>query len=202
MTAHGTNRPATTTDPDWTPPQQGQWTYDDYARLPDVPGQRYQLLDGRIYAKPSPNTLHQRAVGNLFAEMRSFVRQHDLGEVFVAPFDVMLAEDFTAVQPDIVFLSSQNRDALTARNVQGVPDLLVEVLWPSNEEFDRQTKYKKYLQCGVREYWIVDPADRRIEVFVRRDEFYAPLGKFRPGQRTRSQVLAGFNVAVEDICPI
>lgn len=194
--------PRDTSADTWTPPPQGQWTYEDYARLPDVPGYRYEVIEGHISMTPAPNIPHQRAVSRLHAAMLHHAHQHELGEVFVSPLDVLMGDIATPVQPDILFISKERREYLTRKNIQGAPDLLVEVLSPNREGYDRQTKFDAYRRAGVSEYWIVDPADRRIEIYVLRDEqVYVGLGVFTLTQEARSEVLAGFRTAVDYICP-
>ena len=85
--------------------------------------------------------------------------------------------------------------------IEGVPDLIVEVLSPSNPEHDRNTKFRAYALARVREYWIVDPEARTIEVNVLRGQAYAPLGSFGSEDQTRSEVLPDFSVLVSEVYP-
>ena len=103
-------------------------TYEDYCALPDD-GLRYEIVDGMLFAEPSPRRAHQKAVGNLFAILHGYVRAHDLGEVYVAPFDVIL-DPRTTVVPDLVFVVRDRLDIVAERGVEAAPDLLVEVLSP------------------------------------------------------------------------
>ena len=107
---------------------------------------------------PSPKTAHQRVVGSLYACSREHVTTHGLGEVFIAPFDVVLTDN-DIVEPDIVYVSNERSSIITEDNIRGVPDLLVEVLSPSNIERDKRNLYAR---CGVPYYWIVDPAERTV----------------------------------------
>ncbi|MDZ7406702.1 MAG: Uma2 family endonuclease [candidate division KSB1 bacterium] len=85
--------------------------------------------------------------------------------------------------------------------VEGAPDIVVEVLSPDNWLLDRRDKFKVYAKAGVREYWIVDPHARTIELFGLRGSIYALIGKYAVGETVRSEVLAGFEVKVEEVCP-
>ena len=203
MAEHATQpAPRRDTREEWTPPPQGRWTYEDYARLPDVEGYRYEVIEGNIYMSPAPRITHQRAVGRLYAAMFNHVEKHDLGEVLVAPVDVLMEDLATPVQPDILFFSNERRSILTPRNIQGAPNLLVEVLSPGREGYDWRTKFDVYQRAGVPEYWIVDPDNRRIKVFVQRGEKqYVGLGVFAPTEDARSEVMRDFRVSVEWVCP-
>ena len=89
-----------------------------------------------------------------------------MGKIYVAPFDVVLS-DTDVVQPDVIFVSNQRSDIITADNVRGAPDLVVEILSPATAERDRTLKLDLYAQHGVQEYWIVDPDPKTITVLVR-----------------------------------
>ena len=104
-------------------------TFADYEALPSD-GRHYQILDGELFVTATPNTSHQRVVGNLFAMLRAHVRAGRLGEVFVSPVTVILA-DTTVVEPDIVFVGSDRLPLINRRGIAGAPTLLVEVLSPS-----------------------------------------------------------------------
>jgi Uma2 family endonuclease len=180
------------------PPEQGQWTYQDWLRLPDD-GFRYEVLDGELYMTPPPAIKHQIALRNLSFKLGNFVAEKQLGEMLFAPCGVRLPGQPVPVQPDIFFVSTERRDIVGEEYVEGAPDLVVEVLSPSNWLYDRREKFQAYLAAGVPEYWIVDYRARTVEVFVREGETYVLLGKFEAGDVARSEVVAGFQVAVDDI---
>src|SRR5438445_9486940 len=113
-------------------------TYEDFCALPDD-GLRYEIVDGMLFAEPSPRRAHQKAVGNLFAILHAWVRAHDLGEVYVAPFDVIL-DPRTTVEPDLVFVVKDRLAIVAERGVEAAPDLLVEVLSPGTARRDRVRK--------------------------------------------------------------
>ena len=140
-------------------------TYADYEALPND-GQHYQILDGELFVTATPNTSHQRTVGNLFATLRAHVRRHALGEVFVSPTTVILA-DTTVVEPDIVFVGADRLDLISKRGIEGAPTLLIEVLSPSTGRIDRSTKLQLYARYGLPHYWIVDADVRTIQTYAR-----------------------------------
>ncbi len=135
-------------------------TYQDFCALPDN-GRRYEILDGDLYMSPSPTPLHQHVLLELGANLRAHVKRHDLGRVFIAPLDVLLSEH-DIVEPDIIFVSKARESIITAKNIVGVPDLLVEIISPSNTERDVRDKQNIYARCGVPFYWMLDPEGRSI----------------------------------------
>ena len=109
---------------DW--PAQGEWTYEDYSRLPDD-GRRYEIIDGVLYATAAPNVDHQYAVGEIFAALRTHVREHQSGIVICAPFEVHLPDVARPVQPDVLFVDADRAPRPGAADFTGAPDLIVEV---------------------------------------------------------------------------
>jgi Uma2 family endonuclease len=151
---------------------------------------------------PAPSTNHQDVSANLEFAMMNFVREKKLGKVLHAPTDVRLGELASPVQPDILFIRQERLDIIKKDWVEGAPDLIVEILSPSNWLDDRRTKYSMYAQAGVREYWLVDPDKRQIEVFALRGSDYEILGRFGPGEQAASEVLSGFQISVGEVCPV
>jgi len=151
---------------------------------------------------PAPRPKHQKAIGKLFNALSNFVEHHRIGDLYFAPLDVVLPHHLaTPVQPDLVFVAREHLDIVKEKYVEGAPDLVIEVLSPSNWLDDRRIKYEVYAEAGVREYWIVDPDRRTIEVFVLLDGQYALEGRFGAGERARSRVLKGFEVDVDEVLP-
>lgn len=138
-------------------------TYDDYLRLPND-GKRYEILEGEIFVSPSPMTKHQRISRNLLTILHRHVAQHKLGEVFSAPMDVVLSE-INVVQPDLLFVSHARKKIITEKNIQGAPDLIIEILSETSAEQDRTTKKQIYARHGVKEYWLIDPDHGTVEVY-------------------------------------
>lgn len=179
-------------------PAPGEWTYEDYRDLPDD-GYRYEIIEGELYMTPAPNIGHQRSSGELEYALQTFVKTRNLGIVLHAPCDVILEPKATPVQPDILFVAKERLDIITEQNVHGPPDLIIEILPPATRDFDREKKFALYEQAGVQEYWLVDPDHHTIEVFVLAEGAYTLLGRFGAGELARSQILAGFSVAVEEV---
>ena len=103
-------------------------TYEDYCATAD--DKRYELLNGDLMMVPAPNRKHQWVLGRLHIELDRFTQEHGLGEVYVAPFDVVLS-DTDVVQPDLLFISRAREHTINDENVRGAPDLVIEILSPS-----------------------------------------------------------------------
>ncbi len=168
-------------------PEQGHWTYDHYATLPDD-GQRYEIVDGVLYMAPAPNRWHQNAVLEIAAYLRTYVKLPHHGEVYIAPFDVQLSTR-TIVQPDIMVILNKNFDKIKDARIVGAPDLVVEVASPGTVTHDRREKYDAYEQAGVSEYWMVDPATQTVEVRILEGQRYELLGLFSAKQQMRSRLI-------------
>ena len=180
-------------------PEQGKWTFEDWEKLPDD-GYRYEVIDGVLYMTPPPNFVkHQRPALALATAMSNFVNAHHLGEVGIAPAGVRLPTQPVPVQPDIFFIAAGRADVQIGQYVEGAPDLVVEILSPSNWLYDRQEKFKVYQDAGVREYWIVDPRAQTVETFVLQEGAYTLVNKWGAGARAQSQVLPGFEIGIAEL---
>ena len=144
-------------------------TYADLAHMPDD-GKRYELLEGVLTVSPSPNRKHQWVVWNLVTFFTR-VKVARYGEAYVAPFDVIL-DMHNVVQPDVLFIRTDRLSIVTENNVQGAPDLVVEVLSPTTRDRDLTAKAHMYAQFGITEYWIVDPDDGTLRVYQLTDTGY------------------------------
>jgi Uma2 family endonuclease len=180
------------------PPEQGEWTYEDWLKLPDD-GYRYEVIDGVLYMSPPPLIRHQRSSGRIFVRLSDFLRVHPLGEVFYAPVGVRLPNQPVPLQPDIVFVRAERLAIIGENYIEGVPDLIVEILSPSNWLYDRREKMRVYQEAGVPEYWIADPRAQTIEVYVLEQGVYQLAGQYGRGEVVASRLLPGFEVPVEAI---
>lgn len=138
-------------------------TYEDYRLIPDD-GKRHELIDGEHVMSPSPNTKHQRIAGTLLTALKNFLRDHPLGEIFIAPYDVVLS-DFDVVQPDLIFVADAQAAIVTEANIRGIPTLVVEILSEGNRKLDETIKRQRYEHYGIPEYWIIDPALDQIKIY-------------------------------------
>lgn len=181
-------------------PEQGEWTYEDYAQLPDG-HRRYEVIRGRLHVTPAPSTTHQLVSFELAFALYGHVKANKLGRVLEAPVDLILPDRATPVQPDVHFIARERLDILQEKFIEGAPDLIIEVLSPGNAHHDRQTKYDLYAEAGVREYWIVDPDDCLVDVYTLHDDgIYVPFGHFERGGAIRSSLLPDLQIPLEDVC--
>jgi Uma2 family endonuclease len=134
-------------------------------KFPDD-GKRHELIDGVHVVTPCPATPHQRILGNLYFLIRSHLEEHRGGEAFLAPFDVVFSI-FDIVEPDLLFISDARRQIVTDKNVQGSPDLVIEILSPSTRRRDEGVKLRLYERFDVLEYWVVDPRAESVRVYRR-----------------------------------
>jgi Uma2 family endonuclease len=184
------------TPADWVPgPPQGSWTYEDYAALPDD-GRRYEIVNGVLVMAPAPTPEHQDIVGEIYVALRAYVKLAGLGRVFMGPLDVQLSPENT-FQPDLVVLLNAHLERVAEKKISGAPDLAIEIASPSTAAYDRLTKYEKYAQAGITEYWIAKPVTRTVEVLVLERGEYRSLGVFSGQQTLPSRVVPGLPVMVE-----
>ncbi|MFB3920508.1 MAG: Uma2 family endonuclease [Terriglobia bacterium] len=172
-------------------------TYEDYCLLPSD-GKRYEIIDGELFVTPSPRRPHQKVVSNLVYYLNEFVKKQGSGEVYPAPFDVVFSR-FDVVEPDILYVSRDRSNVLTEKNVQGAPDLVVEVLSESTAEIDRTTKLKLYARYGVLEYWIVDPEACTAEIYRRSGGGFDLVEKLQPSDALTSPLLPGFGLELRKL---
>ena len=144
-------------------PEQDDYTIDYIYSLPE--GKRAELIDGVLYDMAPPNTLHQRLVMNLSAEIRNYIKKKQgVCEVFPSPFAVFLnKDDRNYVEPDISVIC--DKDKLDAKGCNGAPDWIIEVASSSTKRIDYGIKLFKYRTAGVREYWIVNPLTNTVNVY-------------------------------------
>ncbi len=174
-------------------------SYEDYALIPDD-GRRHEVLGGHHVVSPALRTRHQRLVGDLAAKLRQHVRRHALGQVFVAPFDVLLsAHDI--VQPDLLFVSDARLAIVNDANCAGAPDLVVEVLSASTRRRDLVDKRLLYERARVAEYWAVDPDVDSVLVFrLDAEGRYARTERrAEAGDALESPLVPGFTLPLADL---
>ena len=148
-----------------------RYTYADYCALDD--GKRWELIEGVPYdMSPAPMPVHQRISVELTLQFGMFLKGKPC-QLYTAPFDVRLNaddEDDTVVQPDLAVIC--DRSKIDNKGCKGAPDLIVEILSPSTARHDRMVKFELYRRAGVREYWIVDPETKLVQVCLLEDGRY------------------------------
>ena len=153
------------------PQSDKPYTYADYCNWED--GGRWEMIDGVAYAMAAPTFAHQMILTGLHLRFGNFLKGHSC-IVLLSPFDVRLnadEADDTVVQPDLLVVCDRAKlsDVMSCR---GAPDLIIEILSPSNPGYDRLTKFNRYLRAGVKEYWMVDPETKSVQICSLRDGSY------------------------------
>lgn len=156
-------------------------TYDDYAQLPDD-GMRHEIIGGIQYTNAAPHPHHQFVSRHIQFQLFQQIELTGLGEVINAPIDLLLGPH-DVVQPDILVVLNQNR-IITEKLIGGVPDLVIEILSPSNRSHDERRKLQLYEQSQVPEFWIVDPLAHSVEQYVLGDNHL-----FLPPETRTDQVI-------------
>lgn len=151
-----------------------------------------ELIDGEMIVAPAPETGHQITSAHSYDVIKALAPN---GIILFAPVDVYLDESHI-VQPDVLWISPDSQCSIERRYIVGAPDLIVEVLSPSTALRDKGVKFRLYEQHGVREYWMIDPAARYIEVWRREGEKFSLLGVYGEGETFISVVLGGKVVEV------
>ena len=182
-----------------SPKKDKLFTYADYKAWELKEGERFEIINGEAYAMSAPNEQHQLILGEIFGQIHYFLRGKTC-KVFPAPYDVRLFyraddSDDTVVQPDISVVCDEKKRG--KESCHGAPDLVIEILSPSNNAIEMERKFKLYQEAGVREYWIVNPENKSITVFC--------FGK-KPGFRTYKStdtvnvtVLPGLSINLEQV---
>jgi Uma2 family endonuclease len=174
-------------------------TINDLDAMPDD-GNRYEIIEGELLVSRAPSLIHQSASGNLFFSLKNYLSQNPIGEVWATPG--IIFSEFNGVIPDIVFVSNDRRDEIASgERITGAPDLVIEIVSPGaeNERRDRIAKRQLYGRYGVKEYWVVDPYKRNIEVYILEQQTLKLQATYRERDELVSSVLPGFTCKVENI---
>ena len=181
---------------------KGKYTCADYFATPE--GERWELIDGVFYQMAAaPNRKHQTASGNLYFLARSHILPRRWGAVYDAPFAVILPGE-SAVEPDLLFVSAARSHILTDDACEGPPDLVVEVLSPSNRRHDLERKRELYARHGVPEYWLLAPESETVlaltePVAIAGVGAYTAERLYGAGDTLATALIPGLAIAVADI---
>mgnify|MGYP006322453837 CR=1 FL=1 len=176
--------------------EKKKYTYEDYLKTHD--DKRYELINGEFLVTPSPVPHHQRISGKLEFMLRRFVTEKNLGEVLDAPCDVYLDNE-NVVQPDILFISQDRLGIIGEKNIQGAPDVVIEIISENSVYRDMVQKKKLYARFGVKEYWIVIPDEKEIEVYILKDNTYQLYQTYSKANTLESTVLKGLKIVLTEI---
>ena len=185
-------------------PQENRYTLADALAWDEQ--DRIELIDGYPVMMAPPTRAHQKAVMELSGQLYAYLKGKKC-EVYPAPFAVRLFEQDgdrpedvnTLVEPDVSVVCDPSK--LDDTGCRGAPDLVMEVLSPSTTRHDRFTKFNLYQRAGVREYWIVDPADKSVQVFVLEDGHYTAQDFGTAGDTVRVNVLKDCAIDLSQVFP-
>lgn len=173
-------------------------TYADYLTWPD--NERWELINGLPYnMTPAPSIEHQRISRELVLQFAGYLASKTC-EVFYSPFDVRLPlaqekdEDIeTVVQPDLAIIC--DRSKLDNRGCKGAPDLIIEIISPATAKKDMQEKFLLYERSGVKEYWLVFPLDRVIDVYALNEDIkYERTGLYQYPDKIKVGIFADLDI--------
>ncbi len=174
-------------------------TVADLDATPDD-GNRYELIDGELFVSRAPSIPHQRIVHNLQMALGAYLVHNPLGILIPAPG--VIFSDMSGVSPDLVYVSKeQQREIATGERLTGAPDFVIEVLslGAENARRDRVVKRQLYGKYGVQEYWIVDPEQRAVDVYRRRQGSLESIGTFMDHNHITSPLFPDFQLQSLDI---
>ena len=172
-------------------------TVADYRAMPEGPPY-YELIEGELMMEPPPSSHHQEIAGNVFSLLRSHVRLHRLGKVLIAPLDVFLS-DANVLQPDVLFLANASASFLREDGVHGAPDLVVEVVSPSNGANELKRKRPIYVQSGVKEEWLIVPTLEQIHRYDFAIDAVKPVQIIDSGESFTTPRLPGLTIKAADV---
>ena len=179
---------------------QTKLTYEEFLNEP-VTMLRYDIVDGEVIMSAAPNPYHQRTSRRIFRPLDRFVTERGLGEVLYAPLDIIIQRaPLRTRQPDLLFISSESADVIIQDDrIHGGPDLVVEILSPSNSRADIESKLSDYARIGVRECWLLAPQGRTVETLQLDVGDWNRLDIRGPGENVETVVIQGLELPVSDI---
>ena len=183
-----------------TIPTNIKFTYEDYLGFSED-GNRHEIIDGEHYVTPAPLTKHQRISANLLGHFYRHCSQTKAGLVLTAPTDVVFSET-DVVQPDLLFISKDRQHIVTRENIQGAPDLIIEILSEATKQRDERTKRTLYERFQITEYWIIEPEMESVRIFRLQNGRYTVPEESSTKQadsRISPSVLPEFSIATRDI---
>jgi Uma2 family endonuclease len=143
--------------------------YQIWENLPE--GTMCQIINNALVMSPSPLDIHQVVIQEIFVEISLLLRKTKIGYVRISPYDVHLSES-NILQPDICFISEENKGLIEKKGLVGAPDLVIEILSPGTKKYDLSDKKEIYQNYGVKEYFIVEPTNKKVKSFVLKNNKY------------------------------
>jgi len=161
---------------------------------------RLEYFNGEVIYLPSPSVDHQRVLLNMGAELRDYFKGKPC-EAFISPLDLWLINKEKAlnvkVQPDLMVIC--DKAGLRENSYYGAPALIVEVISSSNENHDRVKKYITYMEFGIKEYWIINPKLKTVEVYTLEKDEYKQVAIYKGSDCAASQIFDGLAICLEEV---
>lgn len=176
-------------------------TLEEFLQLHQETEERYEYIDGEIYLLSSPRTAHQIALTELFVIFYNFFQGKKCTPM-IAPYDIELkrsAENFNIVQPDLMIICDLEEKLNKNDYYKGVPSLVVEVLSNSTRRKDMIKKLDLYMSCGVQEYWIVNPDNKEVTVYLFEEQNISTYSTYKNNEAAQSFIFDGLNAEIQRI---
>src|SRR6266481_1403626 len=175
------------------------WSEEAYLVFSEAFNRPMELSHGRLITLPIPTLTHQRILKQFVYHAQNWLAETERGEILFAGHPIRLWPGKYR-EPDAMIWLTEHKGRMGERE-SGPPDLALEITSPTNEPHDLETKLQEYAQAGISEYWIIQPPTRGVSVYTLEGRAYRLLAHFVPGDRTRSLILPGFEVAVTELFP-
>ncbi len=174
-------------------------TYQEYLKEPETK-LRFDIVDGKVIMSAAPSAYHQRTLRSAFRPLDRFVVERGLGEILFAPIDIVIQRDpLRTRQPDLLFISNESAGIIQDDRIHGGPDLVAEILSPSNNRREIEGKLADYASINVRECWLIAPEGQTIEVLQLEGGEWKRLSIRGIGENVETVVLQGLELNVTEI---
>jgi len=177
--------------------EKHKYTYQDYLNTPD--DTRYELIEGElIMMTPAPTPQHQIISGKIEIILHNYIAENKIGVILHAPCDVVLDNE-NVFQPDIMLISKDKMHIIEEKNIQGAPELVIEIISESTAYHDMIKKKQLYARFGINEYWIIIPEESAIEIYCLKDSSYQLHKKYFLQDRFESPLLPSLQFSLTQI---
>lgn len=179
-------------------PQPKLLTYEDYVKLTPPDSGNFELLNGRIFFMASPKPSHQEISSLLNTYLGIYIISNKLGKLFAAPMDVVFSEHDT-FQPDLLFITKERLNIIGENKIEGTPDLVVEILSPSNDSNEMSYKKHIYESTGVKEYWLINVEKQTLTLYKQIDNELRWQKDIQKNEVLKSEVIKDFELDLNKI---
>ena len=176
--------------------------FEEFLQMDKENKHRLEYFDGEVVYLEPPSVKHQQVLLNIAAEFRNYFMGKPC-EAFISPLNLWLIDEEKSVnvkvQPDLMVIC--DKAGLKKNAYYGVPDLIIEIIAPSNESHDRVKKYSTYMEFGINEYWMVNPKLKTVEVYVLEENEYKQAAIYKGSDCAASQTFNELKICLEEIFP-